>query len=126
MCFYSYKKDASETIVGKLLMKVFYVLYVPYFSVSILYSLNKFYVDGMAHLIEHWASNQKLQNLDLIPDALCPWEKHLMLFPILGPAVSFKKTVEVVQPDERHANRTAFVLEWYDRYRAYEIWFKEE
>jgi len=25
----------------------------------------------------------------------------------------------VAQPDERHANRTASVLEWYDRLRAY-------
>jgi len=25
--------------------------------------------------------------------------------------------VVVAQPDERHANRTAFVLEWYDRHR---------
>jgi len=24
----------------------------------------------------------------------------------------------VAQPDERHANRAASVLEWYDRYRA--------
>jgi len=27
--------------------------------------------------------------------------------------------VVIAQPDERHANRTASVLEWYDRYRAY-------
>jgi len=27
----------------------------------------------------------------------------------------------VAQPDERHANRTASVLEWYDRHRAYYI-----
>jgi len=26
--------------------------------------------------------------------------------------------VVVAQSDERHANRTASVLEWYDRYRA--------
>jgi len=26
------------------------------------------------------------------------------------------------QPDERHANRTASVLEWYDRHRTYNIW----
>jgi len=26
--------------------------------------------------------------------------------------------VVVAQPDERHANRTAFVLEWYDKHRA--------
>jgi len=25
----------------------------------------------------------------------------------------------VAQPDERHANRSASVLEWYDRHRAY-------
>jgi len=30
----------------------------------------------------------------------------------------------VAQPDERHANKTASVLEWYDRHRAYNIWFK--
>jgi len=29
------------------------------------------------------------------------------------------------KPDERHANRTASALEWYDRHRAYyNIWFK--
>jgi len=27
----------------------------------------------------------------------------------------------VTQPDERHANRTASVLEWYDKHRAYSI-----
>jgi len=36
-----------------------------------------------------------------------------MLFPILGPSTSSLPVV-VVQPDERHANRTAFVLEWTD------------
>jgi len=30
----------------------------------------------------------------------------------------------VAQPDEKHANRTASALEWYGRYRAYNIWFK--
>jgi len=30
----------------------------------------------------------------------------------------------VAQPDERYANRTASVLEWYDRHRAYDIGFK--
>jgi len=33
-----------------------------------------------------------------------------MLFPILGPS---SLSVVVAQPDERHANRTASVLEWY-------------
>jgi len=38
-----------------------------------------------------------------------------MLFPTLGPS---SLPVVVAQPDERHANRTASVLEWYDRHRA--------
>jgi len=33
----------------------------------------------------------------------------------LGPS---SLPVVVAQPDERHANRTASVLEWYDGYRA--------
>jgi len=45
-----------------------------------------------------------------------------MLFPTLEPS---SLPVVVAQPDERHANRTASVLEWYDRHRAqYNIWFK--
>jgi len=39
-----------------------------------------------------------------------------MLFPILEPS---NLPIVVVQPDKRHANRTAFVLEWYERHRAY-------
>jgi len=31
----------------------------------------------------------------------------------------------VAKPDERHANRTASVLEWYDRHRANNISFKQ-
>jgi len=30
----------------------------------------------------------------------------------------------VAQRDEKHANRTASVLEWYDRHRELNIWFK--
>jgi len=41
-----------------------------------------------------------------------------MLFPTLGPS---SIPVVVAQPDERHANRAASVLEWYDRHRAYNI-----
>jgi len=37
-----------------------------------------------------------------------------MQFPILGPS---SPLVVVAQPDERHANRTTSVLEWYDRHR---------
>jgi len=39
-----------------------------------------------------------------------------MLFLILGPS---SLPVVAAQPDELHANRTASVLEWYDRHRAY-------
>jgi len=44
-----------------------------------------------------------------------------MLFSILGPN---SLPVVVFQSDKRHANRTAFVLEWYDRHRACNIWYK--
>jgi len=37
-----------------------------------------------------------------------PWERHLRLFPTLEPS---NLTVVVAQPDKRHANRTASVLE---------------
>jgi len=46
-----------------------------------------------------------------------------MLFPILGPS---SLPVVVAQPDERNANRTASVLEWYDRHRVHNIWFKRK
>jgi len=39
-----------------------------------------------------------------------------MLLPTLGPN---SLPVVVAQPDERHANRAASVLEWYVRHRAY-------
>jgi len=39
-----------------------------------------------------------------------------MLFLTLGPS---SLTVVVAQPDEGHANRTAYALDWYDRHRAY-------
>jgi len=40
-----------------------------------------------------------------------------MLFPTLGPS---SLLIVVAQPDERHANRTASVLEYYDRHRGTE------
>jgi len=51
--------------------------------------------------------------------------KTLKLFPILGPS---SLPIVVAQFDERHANRTASVLEWYDKQRAYQynIWFKRK
>jgi len=46
-----------------------------------------------------------------------------MLFPHLGAKQSIPFVV--AQPNERNANRTATtVLEWYDKHRAYIIWFK--
>jgi len=53
--------------------------------------------------------------------SLCPWERYFMLFPVLGPS---RLPVVAAQPDERHTNRTGFVLEWYDRHKAYNICFK--
>jgi len=47
--------------------------------------------------------------------SLCSWERHLMLFPIMEPS---SLPIVVAQPDERHANITAAVLEWYDRHRT--------
>jgi len=49
-----------------------------------------------------------------------------MLFPILRRSSLFCLIVSrcVTQPDKMHANRTASVLEWYDRHREYNIWFK--
>jgi len=45
-----------------------------------------------------------------------------MLFPALEPSIL---PVVMAQPDKRHANRTASVLKWYDRHKAYyNIWFK--
>jgi len=58
---------------------------------------------------------ERLQKIWLGSASLYPWERHLMLFPTLGPS---SLAVVVSQPDERHANRTASVLEWYDRHRA--------
>jgi len=43
-----------------------------------------------------------------------------MLFTTLGPS---SLPIVVAQPDERHANRIASV-KWYDRHKAYNIWFK--
>jgi len=68
----------------------------------------------MAQLVECLASNRKVVKplFDLQCDSAlhCPWEweKHLMLFHILGPS---SLPIVVVQPDERHANRTASMLE---------------
>jgi len=45
------------------------------------------------------------------------------ILPILEPN---SLPVVVAQPDGRHANRTASVLEWYDRHRAYNIRFKRK
>jgi len=66
-----------------------------------------------AQLIECRASNRKVAKpwFDSRCDSasLCPWERHLILFPTLGPS---SLPIVVTQPDERHANRTASMLEW--------------
>jgi len=68
----------------------------------------------VAQLVEHRASNWKIAkpwfDSRCGSASLCPWETHSILFPILGPS---SLPVVVVQPDERQANRTASVLEWY-------------
>jgi len=52
--------------------------------------------------------------------SLCPWARHLMLFPILEPS---SLPIVVAQPDERHS--TEQLLCWSsDRHKAYNIWFK--
>jgi len=44
---------------------------------------------------------------------LCPWERHLMMFPTLG----HKQSTGCGYPAWRgHANRTTSALEWYDRH----------
>jgi len=74
---------------------------------------------GVVHLVERTGLViERLRNLGLTHDAVarrCALEKDLMLFPVLG---SSSLLVVVVQPDERHANRTASVLEWYDRHKS--------
>jgi len=42
-----------------------------------------------------------------------------LLFPTLGSSSLPVVVAQAAQPDERHANRTASVLEWYVRHRAY-------
>jgi len=74
---------------------------------------------GVAQLAEHRASNQKvaktLVDFRCSSASLYPWERHLILFPILR---TNSLPVVVAQPGERHANRTASVLECYDRHTA--------
>jgi len=66
----------------------------------------------VTQLVEHGVSNRKIAKpwFDYLcgSTSLRPWKRHLMLFP----------TMESSQPDERHANRTASVLVWYNRHRA--------
>jgi len=42
--------------------------------------------------------------------SLYPRKRYLMLFPVLGTS---SLPVVVAQPNEKHANRTPSVLEWY-------------
>jgi len=68
--------------------------------------------------------NKRLQNLGSTPDVVA---RYVSLGKILNAISHAKQSTRcgMVQPDKRHANRTASVLEWYDRHRAkYNIWFK--
>jgi len=56
-----------------------------------------------------------------VVERLASNQNAVKIFPILGPS---SLPVVMDQPDERHADRTVSVLEWYDRHRAYNIWFK--
>jgi len=50
-----------------------------------------------------------------------------LLGPKMGNSIkclSQRRSDMVAQSVERHANRTATVLEWHDRHKAYNIWFK--
>jgi len=68
---------------------------------------------GVDQSVERRASNRKVAkpwvDSRCGSASLCSWGKHLMLFPFLGPS---NLPVVVAQPDERHANRTASVLQW--------------
>jgi len=74
-----------------------------------------------------WASNRKVAkpwfDSRCGSATICLWERYLMLFPILGPS---SLPVVVAQRNERHANRTTSVLEWYDNHNGYNIWFKSQ
>jgi len=73
----------------------------------------------MAITQKRWASNRKVTKLEFdsrcFSAHLCTLKRHLMLFPTLGPS---SLSVVVAQPNEKHANRSASMLEWYDRHRA--------
>jgi len=73
-----------------------------------------FYLFNLGSLVERRASIRMVAKRWSTP-TLRPCEKHLTLFPILGPS---SLPVVVAQLDERHSNRTSSVLEWYDRHRA--------
>jgi len=69
---------------------------------------------GVACLIKRQASNRKVAKLWFDSQcgsaSLCSWYlSSLFVGSYHG---------------QRHANRTASVLEWYDRHRVYNIWFK--
>jgi len=65
---------------------------------------------------------ERLPNLGSTPDAvasrcMCPGERILNA----TPHIEASNLPVVAQIDERHANRTASVLEWYDSHRANHI-----
>jgi len=51
------------------------------------------------------------------------WEKYLISS--WGQTLKQStRSVVVAQPDKSHPNKTASVLKWHDRHRAYNIWLK--
>jgi len=71
----------------------------------IFHNSQHYWYGGVNQLIERWASNQKVAKPQVDSRCgsalLCPWERHLMMFPTLRPS---SLPVVVAQPDERHAN----------------------
>jgi len=73
---------------------------------------------GVSQLVGRRASNRKVAKPRSNSDAIarrCVVGKDTLLFSTLEPR---SLPVVVAQADERHANRTASVLEWYDKHRV--------
>jgi len=71
--------------------------------------------DVARYWLSIWLEIERLRSLGLTPDAVARryvlGKDTFMLFPILEPS---SLPVVVAQPDKRFANKTAFVLEWYE------------
>jgi len=75
------------------------------------------YCSGVAQLVERRARMERLRNVCWTPNAVarrCALGITLNAVSHLGTKQSTR-----AQPNEGQANRTASVLEWYDRHRTY-------